>query len=56
MQQLHLTFPIVWIQDNLYLIGSIRLNCELKDGQPVVIVNGQKIKFSDYAKKQNQHF
>ena len=56
MQQLQLTFPIVWIHDNLYLIGSIRLNCELKDGQVIVIVNGQKLKFSDYSKKQNKHF
>lgn len=40
MQQLQLNFPIVWISDNLYLIGSIRLNCDLRDGQVIVIVNG----------------
>ena len=27
-----------------------------KDGQVIVIVNGQKLKFSDYSKKQNKHF
>ena len=40
IKELGINIPIVWIKGSLYLIGSQRLNCEVKGDQLIIRVGG----------------
>ena len=46
---LEITIPIIHIKDNLYLIGSQRMNIKLERNQLMVRVGGGYQKFEDYV-------
>ena len=49
IKSLGIKVPVVWIKGNLYLIGSQRLNCELRADQLVVRVGGGYQLFEEYV-------
>lgn len=51
-----ITIPILWIKDSLYLIGSSRLNVQLKNDQLILKVGGGYEKFDEYIPKHLLYF
>ena len=56
INQLGLTIPIIWIKGKLYLIGSSRMSCELRNTQLMVRVGGGYEKFEEYVPKNTRYF
>ncbi len=44
------------IKDSLYLIGSNRVNCNIKNGQLILRVGGGYEKFEDYVPQNHRFF
>lgn len=51
-----ITIPVHHIEDNLYLIGSKRLNCSLQNDSVLVTVGESNKKFKDYVLKNDRSF
>lgn len=56
IKTLGIKVPVVWIKGSLYLIGSQRLNCELRADQLVVRVGGGYKLFEDYVSENHRYF
>ena len=56
IKQLKITIPILFIKDKLYLIGSSRINVDLKKDNLMLRVGGGFEKFNDYVPKNHRYF
>ena len=58
IQELMIKFPIVLIKDDLYLIGSERLNIKqnLNNDSLMVRVGGGYVKFEEHVFKQDRYY
>jgi len=55
IKQLNLVIPVVWIRDNLYLIGSSRIECEVQGQQLMCKVGNDWEIFTKFV-SENQRF
>jgi hypothetical protein len=53
---LKITIPILFIKDKLYLIGSSRINVDLKKDNLMLRVGGGFEKFNEYVPKNHRYF
>jgi hypothetical protein len=56
IKQLRITIPILFIKDKLYLIGSVRINVDMKTDNLMLRVGGGFEKFIDYVPKNHRYF
>lgn len=56
IEQLDIRIPIVPIKGSLYLIGSNRVSCSIKNDQLILRVGGGYEKFEDYVPKNHVFF
>ncbi len=56
IRELGINIPIVWIKGSLYLIGSHRLNCELKGDQLILRVGGGYNTFEEWVVHNQRYF
>lgn len=58
IQELDIKFPIVLIKDDLYLIGSERLNIKqnMHNDSLMVRVGGGYVKFEEHVLKQDRYY
>ena len=56
IKQLKITIPILFIKDKLYLIGSSRINVDLKKDNLMLRVGGGFEKFNEYVPKNHRYF
>jgi len=56
VEQLDIRIPIVPIKASLYLIGSNRVSCQLKNDQLILRVGGGFEKFEDYVPQNQRYF
>ena len=47
--EMNISIPIIWIKDSLFLIGSQRLNCEIKRNCLLIKVGGGFESFQEYV-------
>jgi len=56
IKQLRITIPILFIKEKLYLIGSVRINVDMKTDNLMLRVGGGFEKFIDYVPKNHRYF
>lgn len=56
INEMNITFPILWIKDNYYLVGSQRLICEIKRNCLLLRVGGGYESFQEYVIKNDRYF
>lgn len=56
IEELDIRIPIVPIKDKLYLVGSNRVSCSIKNDQLILRVGGGYEKFEDYVPKNHTFF
>ena len=56
IQQLRITIPNLFIKEKLYLIGSVRINVDMKTDNLMLRVGGGFEKFSEYVPKNHRYF
>ena len=56
MEELDVRIPIVPIKDRLYLIGSNRVTCSLKNENLILRVGGGFQRFEDYVPENQRYF
>lgn len=54
--ELGITIPVLHIKGKLYLIGSNRVNCDLKRDQVMLRIGGGYEKFIEYVPKSHKYF
>ena len=52
----NITFPIVHIQEKLYLVGTKRVNIYMRDGQVLCRIGGKYQNLKEYVKEHSQFF
>jgi hypothetical protein len=56
IEELDIKFPIVLIKDDLYLIGSERLNINMTNDSLMVRVGGGYVKFEEHITKNDRYY
>jgi len=56
IQDLNITLPILHIKDNLYLVGPVRMSCEMKRDFVMLRVGGGYEKFVEHVPKNHRFY
>ena len=56
IDEMQITFPILWIKDNYFLVGSQRLIVEIKRNCLLLRVGGGYESFQEYVIKNDRYF
>mmetsp|Transcript_38688 Transcript_38688/g.58863 ORF Transcript_38688/g.58863 Transcript_38688/m.58863 type:complete len:133 (-) Transcript_38688:643-1041(-) len=56
VEELKITIPILHIRGSLYLIGAVKVNCELKRNFVLIRTGGGYEKFEEYVPNNHRYF